>query len=59
MKDGDFAQFSRIGGTGLAIFHPHGEPDMQSSWAISAALVDRQATQDEAVAYVNKCDPDD
>lgn len=28
------SQFSRIGGTGMLICHPVGEPDMQSSWAM-------------------------
>lgn len=27
--------FSRIGGTGRLICHPEGEPDMQSSWAMT------------------------
>lgn len=27
--------FSRIGGTGRLICHPVGEPDMQSSWAMT------------------------
>ncbi len=26
--------FSRISGTGFAVVHPPGEPDMQSSWAV-------------------------
>ena len=30
-------EFSRIGGTGFAIIHPPGEPDMQSSMAVDAA----------------------
>lgn len=33
--DGEEVVFSRIGGTGMAIFHPPGEPDMQSSFAMS------------------------
>ncbi len=28
--------FSRISGTGHAVFHPPGEPDMQSSFAVEA-----------------------
>lgn len=48
MRAGDFAEFSRIGGTGLAIFHPSGEPDMQSSFAIDPAEVDREASEEEA-----------
>jgi len=47
MRAGDFAEFSRIGGTGLAIFHPPGESDMQSSFAINPELVDREATPEE------------
>lgn len=35
MRTGDLATFSRIGATGLAIFHPPGESDMQSSFAIA------------------------
>ncbi len=42
------AEFSRIGGTGLAIFHPPGEPDMQSSFAIDPKNVEREATPEEA-----------
>ncbi len=34
---GEIVEFSRIGGTGKAIVHPPGEPDMQSSWAIDPA----------------------
>lgn len=34
MTKGDIAEFSRIGATGYAIFHPPGEPDMQSSFAL-------------------------
>lgn len=48
MKAGDFAEFSRVGGTGMAIFHPPGEPDMQSSFAIKPEFVDREATPEEA-----------
>lgn len=48
MSAGDFAEFSRIGGTGMAIFHPPGEPDMQSSFAINPERVDREATMQEA-----------
>lgn len=48
MQAGDFAEFSRTGGTGMAIFHPPGEPDMQSSFAIDPAKVDREATESEA-----------
>lgn len=48
MQSGDFAEFSRIGGTGYAIFHPPGEPDMQSSFAILPEKVDREATLEEA-----------
>jgi hypothetical protein len=33
---GTLSQFSRIGGTGMLICHPVGEPDTQSSWAMSA-----------------------
>ena len=29
--------FSRIGGTGMMICHPEGEPDTQSSWAMAPA----------------------
>lgn len=47
MCAGDFGEFSGMGRTGLAIFHPAGEPDMQSCWAISPAEVDREATADE------------
>jgi len=39
--NGELAEFSRIGGTGLAIFHPPGEPDMQSCWAVKSSLVER------------------
>jgi len=31
MQAGDFAEFSYMGGTGYAIFHPPGEPSMQDS----------------------------
>jgi hypothetical protein len=48
MQAGDFAEFSRIGGTGKAVFHPPGEPDMQSSFAIDPDKVDREANEDEA-----------
>jgi len=51
MKAGDFAEFSRIGGTGLAIFHPPDEPDMQSSFAIKPEFVDREAT----TAEISRC----
>jgi hypothetical protein len=33
-KEAELAVFSRIGGTGCPIFHPLGEPDMQSSFAL-------------------------
>jgi hypothetical protein len=33
-RDG-LCEFSRIGGTGRLICHPVGEPDMQSSWAMT------------------------
>jgi hypothetical protein len=62
MKAGDFAQFSRIGGTGLAVCHPYGEPDMQSCFAIDPEKIDREATLEEARAYKKQCcayDPDD
>jgi hypothetical protein len=49
MKAGDFAEFSRTGAMGKAIFHPPGEPDMQSSFAIDPERVDREATQEERV----------
>ena len=48
MLAGDFAEFSRIGGTGMAVFHPPGEPDMQSCFAIDPNMVDREATETEA-----------
>jgi hypothetical protein len=48
MQAGDFAEFSRISQTGHAIFHPPGEPDMQSSFAILPGKVDREATKEEA-----------
>lgn len=51
MKDGSFGQFSRIGGTGMAIFHPYQEPDMQSCWAIDIDRVDRKATTEEAEEF--------
>lgn len=38
------AEFSRIGGTGMAVFHPPGEPDMQSSFSVDPADVVRPAT---------------
>ena len=47
MQAGDFAEFARIGGTGLAVFHPPDEPDMQSCFAIEASKVDREATEAE------------
>jgi len=48
MCAGDFAEFSRIGSTGFAIFHPSGEPDMQSSFAIDPSKVNREATEQES-----------
>jgi len=42
------AEFSRIGGTGMAIFHPPGEPDTQSSFAIDVMKIIRRATSEEA-----------
>jgi len=50
---GSFGEFSRIGGTGWAVCHPPGEPDMQSSWAIKPERLLREATDDEAKAYKN------
>lgn len=55
MEGGDFAQFSRIGGTGLAVFHPYGEPDMQSCFAIDPAKVEREATPTESESYIEEC----
>ncbi len=34
LYQGKVYEFSRIGGTGKAIIHPQGEPDMQSSMAV-------------------------
>lgn len=48
----EFAEFSRIGGTDLAIFHPPGEPDMQSSWAIDPKFVVREATPEEIQRFI-------
>jgi hypothetical protein len=48
---GWFGEFSRIGGTGMGIFHPPGEPDMQSSWAADLDKIEREATPEEAKAY--------
>lgn len=47
MNAGDFAEFARIGSTGLAVFHPPNKPDMQSCFAIDASKVDRAATEAE------------
>jgi hypothetical protein len=48
----EFAEFSRIGGTGMAIFHPPGEPDMQSSFAIDPEeWVEREATSEERAIH--------
>lgn len=52
---GWFGEFSRIGGTGMAIFHPPGEPDMQSSWAAELKNIEREATPEEAKAYRREC----
>ena len=38
-KSGDVAEFSRIGGTGLAVMHPPGEPDIQSCWAVDPSVI--------------------
>lgn len=46
-KSGDIAEFARMGGTGLAVFHPPGEPDMQSCFAIDPSKVEREATPEE------------
>jgi hypothetical protein len=46
MVAGDYAEFSRMGYE-KAIFHPPGEPDMQSSFAIDPERVEREATADE------------
>lgn len=54
IDDGDFAEFSRISGTGFAIFHAPGEPDMQSSFAVKPDKVDREATREEIVAYMER-----
>lgn len=62
MEAGDFAQFSRIGGTGMAVLHPYGEPDMQSCFAIDPAKIEREATPAESESYIRECstyDPDD
>lgn len=59
---GWFGEFSRIGGTGMGIFHPPGEPDMQSSWAADLDKIEREATPEESKAYKKECnayDPDD
>jgi len=29
------SEFSRVGGTGMLVCHPVGEPDMQSNWAMT------------------------
>jgi len=54
-SSGGFGEFSRIGGTGLAICHPPGEPDMQSSWAIDPSKIVREATEQEANDYKRQC----
>jgi hypothetical protein len=54
-KFGWFGEFSRIGGTGMGIFHPPGEPDMQSSWAADLDKIEREATPEEAKAYKEEC----
>ena len=38
--------FSRLGGTGMMICHPKGEPDMQSSWAVYADVFVRKYLDD-------------
>ena len=34
LNTGTVIEFSHVGGTGLMIVHPPGEPDMQSTFAI-------------------------
>lgn len=48
---GVFGQFSHMGSTGMAIMHPWGECDMQSSWAVKVEKITRMATADEANAF--------
>ena len=50
LRRGDFAEFSRVGMTGMAIFHPPGKSDMQSSFAVHPLEVEREATPEEATA---------
>jgi hypothetical protein len=47
LHDGSYAEFSRIGQTGLAVMHPPGEPDMQSCFAVKPDEVSRPATIEE------------
>lgn len=52
----EFAEFAYLGGTGYAIFHPPGEPGMQSSFATLPKEVEREATLLEVVNLQAKHD---
>lgn len=55
MRTGELAEFSRISASGFAIFHPPGEPGMQSCWWVDAQRVERLATKDEAARCRGGC----
>ena len=48
VKEKDLSVFSRIGGTGCPIFHPLGEPNTQSSFALD----DYGETEDGVLVWV-------
>ena len=42
LRGGEIAEFAYIGQTGFAIFHPPGEPGMQSSFGVAVADVQEE-----------------